>query len=146
MPIVRVLSILLYITNKLYSLSDIGKALGMTRGAISNRVARNQELSDSEILKIEEYFNVSLSNFDVANSLQQYTHPKKLSIKGWGRRLQKLRIENDLTINMMVNLVGIKEDRIIDFIDKDKEPSLKELTAVASNFNVSLNYLLYGEE
>ena len=67
MRIIEALGALQFLKKELLTFTDIATALGVGRGAISNRHQRADKVYDVlkpvEIEKIEHYFNVSLEKF-----------------------------------------------------------------------------------
>lgn len=49
-------------TNRDISQTDIAYSLGVTRQTINKRLKTNSELTETELKKIEKYFNVNLTN------------------------------------------------------------------------------------
>ena len=45
----------------------------------------------------------------------------------------------------MAKLLGIYEDEYVDLVYGDKEPNMRVLNNIKSHFQVSIDYLLYGE-
>lgn len=142
MQIVRALAILQYLTNRFYTLADIGKAVGMTRGAISNKVSRGSELKDDDIKKIEDYFNISFTDFPQGQTTIEKMLRKK---KTFGQRLNYLMTENDLIPEYLEKDTKISAKRITKMIMDEEKPTLDELRALKKYFNVSLDLLLDGD-
>lgn len=67
MRIIEALGALQFLKKELLTFTDIATALGVGRGAISNRHQRADKgydvLKPAEIEKLENYFDVSLDNF-----------------------------------------------------------------------------------
>ena len=52
--------------------------------------------------------------------------------------------ENNLNYGDFANLIDISHKRLDNLISKKELPNLDELTKIKSNFNVSIDWLLYG--
>jgi len=77
MLIIEALAALQYLTKKLITFSDMAEALGISRGAISNRYqkvnGRTNTLKPDEIKQLEVYFNVEIEDFVKKNSEPENT-------------------------------------------------------------------------
>lgn len=61
-----------------------------------------------------------------------------------GKRIQKLRKDNNLTQVQFSKVVGISQGRLSE-IEKDKnKPSVDTLESIKQNFNISLDWLITG--
>lgn len=65
--------------------------------------------------------------------------------ESWGKRLSQLLSENKLTPHEFSKITGIQESRIEAFVVDSAAPRLEEINKVKSNFNVLIDWLLYGE-
>lgn|GEM_PF-3831257 len=149
MNIIKALACLQILTNELLTFADLGKALGVTRGAISNRISRNKDvLTNEEIKTIDNYFDVSLESVIIAESIDEFytlkerPFPVEFSFKNAGRYMQKTRIENDLTIDKFAKKLNIDDERMTKILGEEVEPNIKEIFKFASHFDVDLNKIL----
>lgn len=88
--------------------------------------------------------------FDIQkNTLKRLPqNPEKLrtEIKNWGKRLEFIRTQNKMTNNEFARLLNMKLERFLDICLNSKEPTIKELIGIKTNFDVQLDYLLFGED
>ncbi len=126
---------------------EIGKLINLEKGAITARAKRNGNLKHEEIKKIEEAFNVEFDSVSVINNSGNPIKSKSAieNSENFGKRLYALQEKNDLTDRQMAKLLGIYEDEYVDLAYGNKEPNLRILNNIKSNFQVSIDYLLYGE-
>lgn len=127
--------------------SEIGEVINVERRAIQGRASRNSKFKPEEVKKIEQHFNVELNSVSIANN--SGTPVKDDTIKerteNFGKRLYKIQEKNNLTDRQMAKLLGIYEDEYLDLAYGDKEPNLRILNNIKSHFQISIDYLLYGE-
>lgn len=69
----------------------------------------------------------------------------EINYKNWGKRLGQILSENKETPYSFSKRTGIKESRIENFILDSHEPRVSELNAIKSNVDISIDWLLYGE-
>lgn len=126
---------------------EIGKCINLEKGAITARAKRNGKFKPDEVKKIEQHFNVGLNSVSITNN--SGTPIKDETVKeraeNFGKRLYSLQEKNDFTDRQMAKLLGIYEDEYIDLAYGNKEPNLRILNNIKSHFQVSIDYLLYGE-
>ena len=68
------------------------------------------------------------------------------SLRNWISRLDIILDDNNLSREDFANMIDISPKRLDSFIAKKELPDFEELTKIKSNFNVSLDWLLYGGE
>lgn len=126
---------------------EIGKLINLEKGAITARAKRNGNLKPEEIKKIEQAFNVELDSVAIINNSGNQIKNKSVAenAENFGKRLYVLQEKNDLTDRQMAKLLGIYEDEYVDLAYGNKEPNLRILNNIKSNFQVSIDYLLYGQ-
>ena len=119
----------------------------MDRVAVHGRANRNSKFKPDEIKKIEQAFNVELDSVSIINNSGEKVKDDTIieRTENFGKRLFKIQEKNDLTDRQMAKLLGIYEDEYVDLAYGDKEPNLRVLNNIKSNFQVSIDYLLYGE-
>lgn len=127
--------------------TEIGNAINVERRAMSGRADRNSKFKPEEIKKIEQAFNVELDSVSIINNSGERISDDKIKdrTENFGKRLFKIQEKNDLTDRQMAKLLGIYEDEYVDLAYGDKEPNMRILNNIKSNFQVSIDYLLYGE-
>lgn len=126
---------------------EIGRAIGAEKGAINARAKRNSKFKPDEIKKIEEAFDVQLDSISIINNSGDRISDDTVEerTENFGKRLFKIQEKNDLTDRQMAKLLGIYEDEYVDLVYGDKEPNMRVLNNIKSHFQVSIDYLLYGE-
>lgn len=127
--------------------SEIGKSIDVERQAMSGRADRNSKFKPIEIKKIEQTFDIELDSVSIINNSGERIKDDAIKerTENFGKRLFKIQEKNDLTDRQMAKLLGIYEDEYIDLAYGDKEPNMRILNNIKSNFQVSIDYLLYGE-
>ncbi|MBQ8476638.1 helix-turn-helix transcriptional regulator [bacterium] len=120
--------------------ADLARALNVDPAALRRKELAKIEFKPNEIKKVEHYFDVKLSQ---GSDFTLKVEPDNKNIKGWGRKIQKLRAENDLTVVRFSEITKIKEDDLIDYINEDKEPALDDLIKIVNHFNVTIDELLF---
>lgn len=127
--------------------AEIGDCIGIERGAIFARAKRNSKFKPDEIKKIEEAFDVQLDSISIINNSGDRISDDTVEerTENFGKRLFKIQEKNDLTDRQMAKLLGIYEDEYVDLVYGDKEPNMRVLNNIKSHFQVSIDYLLYGE-
>lgn len=68
------------------------------------------------------------------------------SLRNWVSRLNIILEENNLNYGDFANLIDISHKRLDNLISKKELPNFEELTKIKSNFNVSLDWLMYGSD
>jgi len=119
--------------------TDIAEHLGLLPRAIRFYESNEREPSQENLIKLANYFNVSLDylvgrsdNPEVAG----YTRTK------FAERLETLRIKKDISQRTIAEYIEIHE-RTYQMYENDKrEPSQEDLIKLANYFNVSSDYLL----
>lgn len=64
-------------------------------------------------------------------------------IQNFGQKIQKLRAENNLSVENFAKLTEIDEKDVIDYINNEKEPNLQDLIKITDNFNITIDELLF---
>lgn len=139
---------LIYLTKRNnISQAEIGEAIGLDRGAANARAARDSKFKADEIKKIEQVFNIQLNSISIINNSgeRKLDETIKERTEDFGKRLFKIQEKNDLTDRQMAKLLGIYEDEYLDLAYGDKEPNIRVLNNIKSHFQVSIDYLLYGD-
>lgn len=160
------------ITNLKITQSDIAKALDTSRSNISHRIKNNSEIKISEVEKIAKFSNIAkIHEFmnDYLKYIGQYAgdlkeieedckicnikNSLKLSnndschekLKTFYKRFNQLQKENNLNDYQFSKETGITEARIEKLGIGKVLPTLEELNALKAHFDVSIDWLLYGE-
>ncbi len=64
----------------------------------------------------------------------------------FGQTLQFLRKQKKISIPSLAKEIGISKQTIIDYESDRKLPQLEKLKLISSFFDVSIDYLVYGEK
>lgn len=126
---------------------EIGKCINLEKGAITARAKRNGKFKPEEVKKIEQQFNVELNSVSIINNTGNPIKDDSIQERSenFGKRLYVIQEKNNLSDRQMAKLLGIYEDEYIDLAYGDKAPNLRVLNNIKSHFQVSIDYLLYGE-
>lgn len=88
--------------------------------------------------------------FDMAKSTLRRTNKDYSqltnAINYWGKRLEFIQKENNFTNEEFANLLNMKLDRFLSICLHSKEPTLKELINIKSNFDIQIDDLLFDED
>lgn len=157
------------ITNLKITQSDIAKALNTSRSNISHRIKNNSEIKISEVEKIAKFSNIAKVHefmndylkyigqyandikedsiiYNINNSLKlSYNTSFTENLKKFYKRFNQLQKENDLNDYQFSKETGISEARIEKLGIGKVLPTLEELNALKTHFDVSIDWLLYGE-
>ena len=126
---------------------EIANCIGIQRGAMFARAKRNSNMKDEEIKKIEEQYKVNLNSIiTVDNSFtkqSKFVLNKKIS--NFSIRLCKIQASLNLSDRDFAKILGVYVDELTELKSNEKEPNLKILNNLKQNFNVSIDWLLYGD-
>lgn len=138
------------LTNKKIFLADFAKILNCGKANISNRAKNKSEVTVSELQKIEKHYNVSLYNTN--QNPEPVLEPDfdlcvECELSQWGKRLLMLQIASKMFDSKdFAKFLDISENRIDDFIRKNKFPNCEELLKIKTRFSkTSLDWLLFGK-
>ena len=135
------------LTNSKISLTQIGDALGIKLSTVSTRVKNGSELKYNEIKKIENYFEVKLTDNKSGaqincNYLSNYNKYSKSESQG--ERLKKIRQALNLSQDDFGAIFEISK-QFVSLLEKDKTSLNNEkLVKLLLDYNVNINYLLGG--
>ena len=129
--------------------AEIADFIGKEKGAIFARASRNSKINDIEIEKVEDKLGIKLSDISISNNSgerREKAIDTKKSAERFGRRLfDQVQVKNNLSNREMAKLLGLYEEEYIDLAYGSKEPNMRILNNIKANFEVSIDYLLYGE-
>ncbi len=127
---------------------EIADILSCSRANISKKILnKKSEVTISDLIKIEDYFGISLLTGSMPSPERIISRDSKLAcdISKWGVRLDLIAKYNGLSDSEMAKILNIKESRYNSIVLKGLEPKISELNAIKSNFNINIDYLLYDE-
>lgn len=126
--------------------AELAEILDCSRANISKKVINDKsEVTMSELIKIQEYFDVNLLNA-VSISPKQIIKREfevESAIYNWGSRLNLIAKYNGFSDYEMAKILNIKESRYNLIALKSPEPKISELNAIKSNFDVDIDDILY---
>lgn len=125
--------------------ADIARALGVDPAALRRKEVAGIELKPNEIAKIESYFRLKLVKPKYYTDERQNDLSIYEKIKKFGDRLSSLQDKHEYLDKDMAKLLSISEDDYIDLKTGDISPDINILNRLKQCFNVSIDYLLYGE-
>ncbi len=126
---------------------EIGKCINLSKGAVTARAKRNTNMKQSEVTAVEKYFNVNLSGI----LIKEYSFERKndASIKNelnnFGQRLNSLQVKTNLSDEEISKILNLEEDEYLEYKTGDRKPNLKIINEIKQNFDISADWLLYGE-
>lgn len=65
--------------------------------------------------------------------------------KKWGKRFENFLLENNISTQDFSKLTGIKISRIENMLYNSINPTIEEINSIKQNADVSIDWLLYGE-
>lgn len=148
MEAVRLIAILQFLTNEIITQSDIAAALGVTKGAINNKIIRGSKFRNGEIEQIEKHFDISFNDFKLAqpNTFERQNDtsiPQKA--EKFGRRMTEIQDMHEYLDKDMAKLLRISEEDYIDLKLGNIEPDFRILVRLKQCFKVSIDWLLFGD-
>ena len=147
---------------KAYGKSGYGfaKLLNIPQPSYLRYETGEQKPSAKLLIALNRYCNVNinwiltgqgeqfLSNHSLKHKALVQNQLKTLdnSLRNWIARLDIILEDNNITREDFANLIDISPKRLDNLISKKDLPNFEELTKIKSNFNVSIDWLLYGCE
>lgn len=127
--------------------SDIGKCINRDRFAMNKRAKTNFKFPDEEIKNIEKAFNISFSDALIyTNSLKrQFDENIFEKTKNIGERINQIQFKNSLSDEQMAVLLNISNEEYLNIKQSKIIPDTTILSNIKQNFQVSIDWLLYGE-
>ena len=143
----ELLTRLIYLTKRNnISNSEIGAIIQLDRQSMSGRAARNSKFKNDEIEKIEKHYNIVLS--DIFISKNSFLRCYDCQIAGrrshFGSKIKFLQQKNNLSNIQTAVLLNISENEFMDIIEGKAAPDVKLLDNIKTNFEVSIDWILYG--
>lgn len=116
-----------------------------------NRYEKGERKPAFEILeKMAKVHNVNINwlltgegeMFNSPPSLKLKKIPLELVMKNFGRKLNKLQTENDLSLSDAAEVLNISEDDFVDYCLNRKKPDLDIVVKILNKFDVDFEYFL----
>ena len=118
---------------KKVSLRDLSEKIGISHTTLLNVENGKRHLTDDDIKKLTEYFNVS-SDYLLGLSHEHETIKKN--------RLYELRKERNLTLRELSDQIGIDYSALSKIEHQKRNLTDNDIRILTSFFNVSADYLL----
>ena len=127
--------------------TEIGNIINVERRAMNGRAERNSKFKPTELELIENHYNIDLSSILInKNSLKRHFDDKIYSKNETiGNRINKIKIKNELSDVQMSVLLNISTEDFQKMLNGKLLPDLKFLNSIKENFEVSIDWLLYGD-
>ena len=124
---------------------EIADLWGMDVASFSRKKREGTQIKHKNIKQLEDELNISFSTEVKTKSYKILEIPRQVVIENWGKRLCNILSENEITPYRFAKLSGIPEYKINKYILDSKEPTVSDLNKIKSYFDVSIDWLLYGE-
>lgn len=128
------------LTNKEIQQIEIAEILNTKKQNINQKLKNNSEVTVSELLKVEEHYNVNLLPRR-APSFKFRKKPLNIDFSKWGLRFEEVPAANQMTLSRFSEATGIDYDRLCDFVHDHAKPTLDELAAIISVADVTFEFL-----
>lgn len=126
--------------------TEIGEIIGLERRAAAARAKRNGKVKPDEVEKIEKYYNIDLNSIAIVDNSGSRQNNTSLEdkIQNFGKRLSELQAQHNFLDREMATLLKISEKDYLKLVTSKNLPNLDVLMNIKRNFNVSIDYLLWG--
>ena len=151
-------------TTKSQRIKELRKYLGLSKCAFAKKISLSHthltrlesgivEPSDAIIDNICDIFGVekdyfytsSLADISVAHYLTEATFLQSEMTKLAGQRIKSARLEKDLTLYDLADMVGVNESTL-SRLERSESVSEKIAAQVADALEVGVDWILYGDE
>ena len=142
------------LTGRKITQTELGTAMGnLKRQTINTRIKNKSEVTVSELLNVQNYMNVYLyapannnENKFIKNSLNRRNDTNIITqLKNLGIRLDIVQNKHEYLDKDMAKLLKISENDYINIKLGANEMDFKTLTRIKQLFEISTDWLLYGE-
>ena len=131
-------------TGKRVTGSKLAEIFETTRQNIHKKINNGSEVTVSELQKVEEEFKVSLYKSGVYDGSRQNDTSLGEKIKEFGKRVAELQAQHNFLDREMATLLKISEKDYLKIVVGKVLPTIEVLSNIKRNFNVSIDYLLWG--
>ena len=145
MDLIEIQNDLQVIIQKKISLAKLGEILGISRAAVSKRAQLRSDIGVSELIKIENYYGISLYKSCLKNGDRQNDISIFDKFLQFGNRLTLLQEKHNFLNSEMAKLLEISESDYISLILGKIKPDINIINNIKRNFKISIDWLLYGE-
>lgn len=121
------------------------------RQSMNAKSSQNAEFSEEEIKAIEQHYNIDLSTVNISICLNKNSKNKKSAktikekLSGFPNRLKEVQITTGLSDKDFAQKIELYRDEYLEFLSGERKPNLKILNSIKQHFDISLDWLLYGE-
>lgn len=131
-------------TGKKISGSLLADILGGSRQNINQKINNGSEVTVLELQKVEKEFKVSLYKSGVYDGSRQNDTSLDDKIKEFGKRVSELQAQHNFLDREMATLLKISEKDYLKIVVGKVLPTIEVLNNIKRNFNVSIDFLLWG--
>lgn len=124
--------------------SLLADVLGSSRQNINQKINNGSPVTVSELQKVEAEFGVSLYKSGAYDGSRQNDTTLEEKIKSFGKRVSELQAQHNFLDREMATLLKISEKDYLKLVTGKNLPNLDILMNIKRNFNVSIDYLLWG--
>lgn len=124
--------------------SLLADVLGSSRQNINQKINNGSPVTVSELQKVEAEFCVSLYKSGAYDGSRQNDTTLEKKIKSFGKRVSELQAQHNFLDREMATLLKISEKDYLKLVTGKNLPNLDILMNIKRNFNVSIDYLLWG--
>lgn len=124
--------------------SLLADVLGSSRQNINQKINNGSPVTVSELQKVEAEFGVSLYKSGAYDGSRQNDTTLPDKIKDFGKRVSELQAQHNFLDREMATLLKISEKDYLKLVTGRNLPNLDILMNIKRNFNVSIDYLLWG--
>lgn len=122
------------------SIVELSSKINIPQRTITSYEQKERLCSVKFINHLNKYLNVN-ANWFVTGNGEMFL--KKYSTIG--ERIKSLLVQHDISISKLAVILNIQEQELNDIINGSKLPDLNILDLLKLKFNISVDWLLYGE-
>lgn len=122
----------------------LADTLGGSRQNINQKINNGSPVTVAELQKVEAVFGVSLYKSGAYDGSRQNDTTLEDKIQNFGKRLSELQAQHNFLDREMATLLKISEKDYLKLVTGKNLPNLDILMNIKRNFNVSIDYLLWG--
>jgi transcriptional regulator with XRE-family HTH domain len=144
-----------FTTNNIKS-SFVADSLSISRQQMSNILAGRGNFTYQQLTRFSNLTHINLHwlltgvgqmMITCTNSLEKAENNDFINdYNKWGSRLSLLQDKNGLSNNDMADIMGVLETQYLTYLLSKKPPKVTELTKLKKNFDVDIDWLLYGKQ
>lgn len=145
MNFIELKTILQNLTNRKIYDTEIAKILNVTSANISKRTKNDSEITVSELQAIENYYGKLIYKSPVYSLERHFIPNIKDKRKNFANRINKIIAKHNLSSAQMAVLLNLSEQEFDNIKNEKSLIDINLLDKLKENFNVSLDWLLYGD-